>query len=153
MSRLDLLVGPNGAGKTTVYEYLIAPDRPGLPFVNADRIASSRFPGQESKQAYAAARIAVTARDALIAQKPLEDLALLLGYGAEKYAARNWEQGFAWSRAYNALMRHLVAFWSGEDVDPESGAPHMVAVMCNAMFLAEFVRTHPEHDNRPGVQK
>ena len=69
MSRLDLLVGPNGAGKTTVYEYLIAPDRPGLPFVNADRIASSRFPGQESEQAYSAARIAAAARDALIAAR------------------------------------------------------------------------------------
>lgn len=69
MSRLDLIVGPNGAGKTTVYEYLVAPDRPGLPFVNADRIASSRFPGRESEQAYAAARIAAAARDALIAAR------------------------------------------------------------------------------------
>lgn len=94
-----------------------------------------------------------TQRYDLLALGPIEDLAKLLGYGAEKYAARNWEQGFAWSRAYNALMRHLIAFWSGEDVDPESGAPHMVAVMCNAMFLAEFTRTHPEHDDRPGVQK
>lgn len=69
MSRLDLIVGPNGAGKTTVYEYVIAPDRPGLPFVNADRIASSRFPGHESEQAYAAARIAAAARGALIAAR------------------------------------------------------------------------------------
>ncbi|MFT4164843.1 MAG: zeta toxin family protein [Microlunatus sp.] len=69
MSRLDLIVGPNGAGKTTVYEQLIAPDRPGLPFVNADRIASFRFPGRELEEAYAAARIAATARDALIAAR------------------------------------------------------------------------------------
>jgi predicted ABC-type ATPase len=66
VSRLDLLVGPNGAGKTTVYERLIAPDRPGLPFVNADRIAADRFPGHEVEHAYEAAQIAATARDALI---------------------------------------------------------------------------------------
>ncbi|MGI8632231.1 MAG: AAA family ATPase [Solirubrobacterales bacterium] len=69
MSRLDLIVGPNGAGETTVYERLIAPDRPGLPFVNADRIARDRFPGHEIEQAYAAAEIAATARDALIAAR------------------------------------------------------------------------------------
>ena len=52
-----------------LYERLIAPDRPGLPFVNADRIASDRFPGQELEQAYVAAEIAATARDALIAAR------------------------------------------------------------------------------------
>lgn len=69
MSRLDLIVGPNGAGKTTVYERLIAPDRPGLPFVDADRIARDRFPGRELEEAYAASEIAATARDALLAAR------------------------------------------------------------------------------------
>jgi predicted ABC-type ATPase len=69
VSRLDLIVGPNGAGKTTLYERVIAPDRPGLPFVNADRIASDRFPGQELEQAHAAAEIAARARDAMIAAR------------------------------------------------------------------------------------
>ncbi len=66
MSRLDLIAGPNGAGKTTFYERVIAPDRPGLPFVNADRIARDRFPGREVEEAYAASEIATKARDALI---------------------------------------------------------------------------------------
>lgn len=69
MSRLDLIVGPNGAGKTTIYERVIAPDRPGLPFVNADRIAADRFPGREVAQAYDAAEIAAAARAALIAAR------------------------------------------------------------------------------------
>lgn len=66
MSRLDLIAGPNGAGKTTMFERVIAPDRPGLPFVNADRIASDRFPGREAEQSYAAAEIASATRAALI---------------------------------------------------------------------------------------
>lgn len=66
MSRLDLIVGPNGAGKTTFFERVIAPKRPGLPFVNADRIAGDRFPGHESEQSYQAAEIAATTRRALI---------------------------------------------------------------------------------------
>jgi predicted ABC-type ATPase len=66
VTRLDLIAGPNGAGKTTLYERVIAPGRPGLPFVNADRIARDRFPGQELEHAYEAARIAATARAALL---------------------------------------------------------------------------------------
>lgn len=66
MSRLDLIAGPNGAGKTTLYKRVIAPDRPGLPFVNADRIARDRFAGHEIEKAYEAARIAAATRAALI---------------------------------------------------------------------------------------
>ena len=66
MSRLDLLVGPNGAGKTTFFERIIEPERSGLPFVNADRIAAQRFPGEEAERSYEAAAIAAQARAALI---------------------------------------------------------------------------------------
>jgi predicted ABC-type ATPase len=66
VSRLDLIAGPNGAGKTTLYERVIAPTRPGLPFVDADRIAADRFPGAELERAYDAAAIAAAARQALI---------------------------------------------------------------------------------------
>lgn len=66
MSRLDLVVGPNGAGKTTLFERVLEPGRPGLPFVNADRIAAARFPGDELARAYDAATIAAQVRQALI---------------------------------------------------------------------------------------
>ncbi len=66
MSRLDLIVGPNGAGKTTFYERVIAPGRPGLPFVNADRIAQQRFGNDAERGSYDAARIAAAARTALM---------------------------------------------------------------------------------------
>lgn len=69
MSRLDLVVGPNGAGKTTIYERVIAPIRPGLPFVNADRIAAARFPGDEIAKSYEAAAIAAETREALISAR------------------------------------------------------------------------------------
>lgn len=69
MSRLDLIAGPNGAGKTTLFEQIIEPGRPGLPFVNADRIAEKRFPGAELAHAVEAAKIAAETRDALIAAR------------------------------------------------------------------------------------
>jgi predicted ABC-type ATPase len=66
VSRLDVIAGPNGAGKTTLYQRVIRPDRPGLPFVNADLIARDRLPGNELAGAYEAATIAARARQALI---------------------------------------------------------------------------------------
>jgi predicted ABC-type ATPase len=50
VSRLDLIAEPNGAGKTTLYERAIAPDRPGLPFVNPDRIAVTASLGMNSNR-------------------------------------------------------------------------------------------------------
>ena len=66
MSFLDLIVGPNGAGKTTLFERAIATTRPGLPFVNADRIAADRFGPDAEARSYEAAEIAARTRTALI---------------------------------------------------------------------------------------
>lgn len=66
MSRLDLIVGPNGAGKTTFFERVLAPERPGLPFVNADRIAKDRFGPDAESRSYDAAAVAAATRAALI---------------------------------------------------------------------------------------
>jgi hypothetical protein len=95
-----------------------------------------------------------TERFDLIPVGPIRDVALLYGFGAKKYAARNWESGFAWSRNYNALRRHLDAFWSGQELDDGpggSGLPHITAVIWNALALAEFATTHPELDDRPNT--
>lgn len=66
MSRLDVIAGPNGAGKATLFERVIRPSRPGLPFVNADRIARERLPGEELERSHEAARIAADTRRVMI---------------------------------------------------------------------------------------
>lgn len=62
---LYLIVGPNGAGKTTFYEKMLEPDV-HLEFVNADQIASERWPGAEAENAYRAAEVAAGRREQLI---------------------------------------------------------------------------------------
>lgn len=89
------------------------------------------------------------ARFDLIPVGPLTELAKHYGRGARKYADRNWEKGYEWSKNYAALQRHLFAFWDGEDIDEETGTPHIVAVAWHAFALAEFMNTHPEFDDRP----
>lgn len=85
----------------------------------------------------------------LVPINALEELTKVLTFGAKKYADRNWEKGFKWGVVYAALMRHITAWWRGEDIDPESGLSHLSHAMCNIAFLIEFLNTHPEMDNRP----
>jgi len=85
----------------------------------------------------------------LISPFAREQLGKVLTFGAMKYGDRNWEKGMPWMECVASLERHLNAFKSGEDFDPESGMYHMAQVMTNAMFLLHFYQTKPEFDNRP----
>ena len=84
---------------------------------------------------------------------PLEllgDVNEVLRYGANKYEFENWKRnGFVYSRAYNALLRHIIAFWNGEDVDPESGFSHVDHAICNLLFLKYHIKAKTDTDNRP----
>lgn len=79
----------------------------------------------------------------------LEALAQILTEGAVKYGAYNWSKGMAWSRPYAALLRHLIAWWSGQDTDPESGHSHLWHVLTNAAFLVAYEQRGIGEDDRP----
>jgi hypothetical protein len=78
----------------------------------------------------------------------LKGLADVLEFGAKKYAVDNWRKGFPFTRIIASLERHLNAIKAGEDVDPESGLPHIDHVGCNWMFLSFFMKKMPELDDR-----
>lgn len=84
----------------------------------------------------------------LIPLLALEDCAQVFGYGKNKYASWNWAKGMAWSAPFACLLRHLSAWQRGEDIDPESGLPHLGHAMCNLVMLTTFARTYPEGDDR-----
>ena len=85
----------------------------------------------------------------LLPPDALEAMARILTSGAEKYGERGWERGMAWSRPYAALLRHLLAWWGGQDTDPESGHPHLWHVMTNAVFLVSYEQRKVGEDDRP----
>lgn len=78
----------------------------------------------------------------------LEDVAKVLTFGANKYAAHNWREGIYYSRLIAAAYRHLGAINRGEDIDPESGLPHTAHLGCCIQFLNWMMRTKPELDDR-----
>lgn len=92
-------------------------------------------------------------RPELIAPELIESLSLVLTYGAKKYADRNWEKGMNWSRPFGALMRHMWAWWRGEDKDPETGFSHLAHAACCLMFLITYETRKPTFDDRPYSEK
>ena len=84
----------------------------------------------------------------LLSREALEQIALVMDFGKQKYAAHNWRQGCAWSRPLSAAIRHIMAFNDGEDKDPESGLSHLAHAACCIMFLLEFEKTHKHLDDR-----
>lgn len=84
----------------------------------------------------------------LEARHALEGMAAVLEFGAKKYARGNWHKGLPHADICDSLLRHISRYLEGEDIDEESGKPHVDHIFCNAMFLAQGFRTHPELDNR-----
>ena len=73
---------------------------------------------------------------------------IILTFGAKKYGPNNWRNGFIWSRVYNALLRHLTAWWGGEDLDTETGKSHLWHAACELAFLIEFEESRTGQDDR-----
>lgn len=95
------------------------------------------------------------ARYDLIPPAALFQLAEHYGIGEAKYPSEgdppkaNWTRGYRWSLSFAAMMRHAWAFWDGEDIDAETGSPHLVACAWHAFALLTFMESHPELDDRP----
>lgn len=84
----------------------------------------------------------------------LLELARVAGYGADKYSdGFNYLRGFKWSLSYNALQRHILAFWSGEDMDPQMQLSHAAAAAWHCLCLLSFQLRGIGTDDRPEVKK
>lgn len=84
----------------------------------------------------------------LIMPETMEALGEVLAYGSKKYGDHNYLKGMAWGRPFAACLRHLWAFWSGQDTDPESGLPHLSHAFANVAFLISFTRRGIGTDTR-----
>ena len=68
----------------------------------------------------------------------LEETVKVLTFGAQKYERDNWQRVPDSKRRYfDALQRHVWAWKQGEQIDQESGLPHLAHAMCCLMFLYE----------------
>lgn len=75
-------------------------------------------------------------------------VAEVAGFGSEKYERYNFAKGYAWSLSYDAMQRHLHAFWGGELLDPESGLPHLAHAGWHCLTLLTFSERERGTDDR-----
>lgn len=70
--------------------------------------------------------------------------------GAMKYGRHNYRPAAVRASVYyDATNEHLDSFWEGEDVDPDSGLPHVIKAICSLMVLADAIVTGNLVDDRP----
>lgn len=78
-------------------------------------------------------------RFSLLPKGVLIKVITVLEIGAKKYQEDNWQHvAGAKTRYFDALHRHVDAWWSGERNDPETGQHHLAHAVCCAMFLMWF---------------
>lgn len=96
-------------------------------------------------------RIGVTKSPlSVIPATSLHYLGLAMLEGALKYGRHNWrEAGIRYSVYYDAVMRHMNAWWEGEDIDADSGLPHPVKAMACLCILADAMLENNGSDDRP----
>jgi hypothetical protein len=74
--------------------------------------------------------------------------------GALKYGRHNYRAvGVRSSVYYDALMRHMMAWWEGQDIDPESGLSHLVKAAACLAVLHDSMTIGNLNDDRPPSHK
>jgi hypothetical protein len=69
--------------------------------------------------------------------------ASVFAFGGRKYGLNNFRNGIAHSRCLDAAFRHLLAISRGEELDPESGLPHIYHASCSIAMLDYMRLKHP----------
>lgn len=72
--------------------------------------------------------------------------------GARKYGRHNYrEVGVVGSVYYDATIRHLMSWWEGEDLDPDSGLSHITKAIASLTVLRDSMIKGNWVDDRPPV--
>jgi hypothetical protein len=70
--------------------------------------------------------------------------------GGAKYGRHNYRViGVRGSIYYDAAMRHMMSWWEGEDIDPDSGLSHVTKAICSLVVLRDAMMQGKFNDDRP----
>lgn len=111
-----------------------APYHPGYEDVGFPQFPINHTPKEEAGRKFDGGKLEY----GLLPPLALEETVKVLTFGAQKYERDNWQKVPDSKRRYfDALQRHVWAWKSGEQLDPESGIHHLAHAMCCLMFLYE----------------
>ena len=74
--------------------------------------------------------------------------------GARKYGRHNYRvAGVRASIYFDATLEHLVSWWEGEDLDPDTRLSHVIKAICSLCVLADAEINGMLNDDRPPIRK
>jgi len=84
----------------------------------------------------------------------LAEIGVAMLEGSVKYGRHNYRAaGVRASVYYDALMRHLMSWWEGEDMDPDSGMNHITKALSCLVVLRDAQMQQMYTDDRPPKSK
>ena len=87
---------------------------------------------------------------AWVPPRVLTEIGLALGEGGTKYGPYNYRQdGCLASVYYSATLRHLFAWFEGQDLDPDSGLSHVTKAIASLTVLRDSMMAENWVDDRP----
>ena len=91
-------------------------------------------------------------RPTLVPTRAIEAIAMVRGYGVEKYKDPNNYKQVEPERFRDALYRHLLLYLNEpKGLDKESGYPHIWHILCNAAFLTDLEWTGEFNNESKGI--
>jgi hypothetical protein len=107
---------------------------------------TNSYPDNNPKTAFGAKKIPLE----YVPPSAIHALAEAFSDGAKKYGPYNWrEKSISSSVYYGAALRHLTAWWDGEDIAEDSGIAHLHHAMACIGMLIDGKSVGKLNDNRP----
>lgn len=78
----------------------------------------------------------------------LIDIAKVMSMGEAKYGKANWMGGGSYESWVASALRHIEAFNRGENLDQESGLPHLAHAAVNCLMIEGWRRNSVGQDDR-----
>jgi hypothetical protein len=81
---------------------------------------------------------------------PLLEVGLAMLEGGCKYGTHNYRAaGVRYSVYYDSTVRHMMDWWEGQDIDPESGVNHITKAIAGLFVLRDSMLCGNDVDDRP----
>ncbi len=85
-----------------------------------------------------------------VSRAVLAEVGLAMMEGARKYGRHNYRVSPVRAEVYmDAVNRHLDAWWEGEDIDPDSGLPHLAKAAAGLFVIRDAIICNSWCDDRP----
>lgn len=124
-----------------------SPFPPSITGKNASMVIVDDLPDGNPKTAAGALKTPLLS---VIPSPPLIQVGEVMRLGRDKYGAFNWrDQPVTASTYIDAALRHLMSWWDGETIDPESGQSHLAHAAAGLFVIMDALATGNGTDDRP----